>query len=293
MINRRQSKLVRTAQGAFARLWQAKRVGLLIIPYLVLLSWLFSGDGTGDLRPGSLYAVSETPEWKSPDREHWFGTTANGEDLFELSRLAMAASVAVAVVAVVLGSALSLIATMLFFLGFPKSGLVAFESIGRAGFVLPPMVVSAILCGAGRGSLGQTIAGLTLVIAFGLATVISGWLREGMSQFHFEAGLIIGLEKSEITMNRLFPAILRRLPGVMAKLLPVIVLVEMALSFAGLTGDRLSCGVMIAYGQSLIIEAPWMVIYPGVLATIVVMALSFLGWRVSGALKTGNLIPII
>ena len=50
---------------------------------------------------------------------------------------------------------------------------------------------------------------------------------------------------------------------------------------------------MIAYGQSLIIEAPWMVIYPGVLATIVVMALSFLGWRVSGALKTGNLIPII
>jgi ABC-type dipeptide/oligopeptide/nickel transport system permease subunit len=71
-------------------------------------------------------------------------------------------------------------------------------------------------------------------------------------------------------------------------MIPWIMLGEMMLSFLGVTGNRISCGSMIAHGQHLIIEAPWMAVYPGVLASIVVMTLSFLGWRVSSLLRTGE-----
>ncbi len=63
----------------------------------------------------------------------------------------------------------------------------------------------------------------------------------------------------------------------------------MALSFLGFAGDRLSVGTMVARGRTYLIEAPWMAIHPGLFATAVVLVLSFLGWRVSAALRTGPL----
>ena len=103
------------------------------------------------------------------------------------------------------------------------------------------------------------------------------------------AGYILGLSRRGIVRNRILPGVLRRLIGVFATYVPVVVLAEMMLSFLGLTGDRLSCGAMIAYGQGFIIEAPWLAIYPGFMATFVVLVLALLGWRVSSALHTGLL----
>ena len=90
-------------------------------------------------------------------------------------------------------------------------------------------------------------------------------------------------------MRRTIRRVLRRLPGVFAVLVPVAVLAEMSLSYLGFTGERLSVGLMVAHGQAYLIEAPWMAIYPGLLASVVVLALSLLGWRVSAALRTGPL----
>ena len=95
--------------------------------------------------------------------------------------------------------------------------------------------------------------------------------------------------RREIVRNRVLPGVLRRLIGVFATYVPVVVLAEMMLSFLGLAGDGLSCGAMIAYGQGFLIEAPWLSIYPGILATLVVLVLALLGARVSAALGTGVL----
>ena len=161
--------------------------------------------------------------------------------------------------------------------------------VGQSGFLLPSFVVLLVLTGGSGGSLGVAILGLILVIAFHLCPVLTTWFQEGEDGFDIVAGYALGLSRREIVMNRILPKILRRLVGVFATYVPVVVLVEMALSFLGFTGDRLSCGAMIAYGQGLIIEAPWMAIYPGLMATAVVLVLSLLGWRVSSAMRTGPL----
>lgn len=289
MTNRRNSKLIRLLLLFAARVWQMRRVLLLVIPYLVLLSWLFVGGTRMDVRPGEIYEVPGEPAWKKPDNVHWFGTTGNGADLFELSRLAMATSVSVAVVTVSLGISLALLLTMLFVFDPGEKRFELLNAVSRAGFVIPSMVILVILTGGSGGSLGIAILGLIFVIALHLCPVITEWFREGESGFEVIAGYALGLSRREIVIDRILPTVLRRLIGVFATLVPAVVLAEMALSFMGLTGDRLSCGAMIAYGQELIIEAPWMSIYPGIMASLVVMVLTLLGWRVSAALRTGIL----
>lgn len=288
-MNRRNSRILRGLARFFVRLWQMRRVLLLVVPYLLLLGWLFVGGGRMDVRPAELYGIPEEPAWESPDAEHWFGTTGNGADLFELSRLAMATSVSVAVVSVSFGIALALLLSMLFVFDPGERRFKLVRIVGQTGFLVPSMVVLMILTGGTGGSLGVAILGLILVIAFHLCPVLADWFQEGESGFDVVAGYVLGLSRREIVMNRILPKILRRLVGVFAGYVPVVVLVEMTLSFLGLTGDRLSCGAMIAYGQGLIIEAPWMSIYPGLMATFVVFVLALLGWRVSTALRTGPL----
>lgn len=288
-MNRRQSKVFRALGRLVIRLWQMRRVLLLVVPYLLLLGWLFAAGSRMDVRPGELYGVTDEPAWESPDAEHWFGTTGNGADLFELSRLAMATSVSVAVVSVSLGIGLALLLTMLFVFDPGEKRFELLNVTGQTGFLLPSFVVLVILTGGSGGSLGVAIFGLIVVIAFHLCPVLTSWFQEGESGFDIVAAYALGLSRRGIVMNRILPKILRRLIGVFATYVPVVVLVEMALSFLGLTGDRLSCGAMIAYGQGLIIEAPWMAIYPGIMAALVVLVLSLLGWRVSSAVRTGLL----
>jgi peptide/nickel transport system permease protein len=288
-MNRRQSKVFRALGRIVIRLWQMRRVLLLVVPYLLLLGWLFAAGSRMDVRPGELYGVTGEPAWESPDAEHWFGTTGNGADLFELSRLAMATSVSVAVVSVSLGIGLALLLTMLFVFDPGEKRFELLNVAGQTSFLLPSFVVLVILTGGSGGSLGVAIFGLIVVIAFHLCPVLTSWFQEGESGFDIVAAYALGLSRRGIVMNRILPKILRRLIGVFATYVPVVVLVEMALSFLGLTGDRLSCGAMIAYGQGLIIEAPWMAIYPGIMAAVVVLVLSLLGWRVSRAMRTGPL----
>ena len=288
-MNRRNSKVIHLLRLFMARIWQIRRVILLVIPYLFLLSWLFLADSRMDVRPGVIYEVPDVPAWEKPDKAHWFGTTGNGVDLFELSRLAMATSVSVAVVTTSLGIGLALLLTMLFVFDPGERRFDLLNAVSRAGFVMPSMVFLVILTGASGGSLVIAISGLILVIAFHLCPVMAEWFKEGESGFDVVSGYALGLSRREIVINRVLPKVLRRLIGVFASLVPVVVMAEMALSCMGLTGDRLSCGAMIAYGQDLIIEAPWMSIYPGIMASLVVLALTLLGWRVSAALRTGTL----
>lgn len=288
-MNRRPSKLARSLMSCAVQLWRLRRALLLSIPYLLLFGWLFSEGTVRDPRPEEIYGLREAPQWKAPDREHWFGTAANGADLFELSRFAMATSVSVAVVAVTLGIGLALLAVSLFVFDLRETRFDWIDRLSRVGRALPAMAGVAILAGGGGGGLVLVIGAIAAAVALHLCPVLTRWFREGEEGPDLVAARIAGLSRREIVLGRVLPSVLRRLPGVFASLVPAAVLAEMALSFLDFAGGRLSVGTMIARGRAYLIEAPWMTIHPGLLATAVVLALSLLGWRVSAALRTGPL----
>lgn len=289
MVNRRQSKVADGAQRVSAKVWEMRHVLILVLAYLFLFVWLFSEERDADIRPSEILTIPEDPLWEKPDREHWFGTTGDGADLFELSRIAMATTLAISVVISGLGVGLTFLYVMMF--AFDPGGrrFTLLKRIGRLVRTVPAFLIPVVLAGGAGGSLLVTGLALVLLIAFHLAPTVAGWFEEGERGQSILAGYVLGLTRSEIVMNRIVPVVLRKLIGVFARLIPVVALVEMGLSFLGLAGDRLSCGDLVAHGQDVIIEAPWMAVAPGVLATFVIAMLSLLGWFSALALKTGRL----
>lgn len=292
-MNRRQSKVSRNARMLALRLLRMRRAVLLVVPYLLLLGWLFSGSRIADLRAEEIYGVREVPQWTAPDGVHRFGTAANGADLFELSRLAMANSVSFAVVSALAGIALALLVAALSAFERRETGFGWLGRLCRAGTALPSVVLLMVLAGSADRGLLPVFLGLVLVLALHLAPVLARWCREEEDRFDVVAACAAGLPRRQVLLGRVLPSVLLRMPGVFAQCVPMVVLVEMALSFLGFTGARLSVGTMVAFGQAYLIEAPWMTVYPGLLATAVVMALSLLGWQVAATLRSGQLPPVL
>lgn len=289
MANRRRTKFEKWATDALVRTWEIRGVLFLAIPYLALLSWLFLGSSSIDSRPGEIFVVPENPVWAEPDAEHWFGTTGSGIDLFQLTRLAMGTSVAVAVVCSFFGIGFAVLIVSLFAMDPSERRFRPIFVFSRAGFLLPAMVVLVVFAGGSGGSLAAAMFGIVVVSGLYLAPMIAGWFEDASVGNDVLAGFGLGLSRPDMLVGRVLPKVLRRLVGMFAQLIPVVVLVEMSLSFLGFTGDRLGVGTMIAYGQRSIIEAPWLAVCPGILASAVVIVLSFLGWLVSRVTRSGVL----
>lgn len=288
-MNRRKSHLSLFLRRVAIRLSAFHRQLLLPIPYLILCGWLFSGFRFGSPDPAwfdSLFLVPERPGWSAPDHEHWFGTAANGADLFEASRYAMASSVILGLQAISLGGLLALLIPCLFALRSSQNRYRELEFALRIVRPLPFFLILALLLGAWPRS-ETAVWGMGAIVAVLSTSAMTDWLRKREESFELTAARIVGLSRFQILRSRLLPTILPRLAGALALYLPSTILAEMALSFLGFGGHRASVGAMIAQGQEFLIEAPWMTIYPGILATGVVMAFSFLGWRSAATVRTG------
>lgn len=287
MENRRQSKASQHSLTVLARAWETRFVILLALAYLVLFGWLFSAGTDVDIRPSEILVTPGEPLWEMPGDGHWFGTTATGLDLFHLCRIVMGRAVAVAAIASALGLAFAFLAVMLFAFDPGEKRFSLLKSLGRVGVLMPcALILLIVLSGAG-GGITSFVAATALLIALHLSPVMADWFEKGENGHDILSAYVVGLSRSEIVTNRIVPSVIRKLIGVFAMLVPQIVLVEMAVSFLGLGTERLSVGGLIAYGQQVIIEAPWLAIYPGVFASIVTMVLALLGWLTARALKTG------
>ncbi|MCB1203834.1 MAG: hypothetical protein KDN18_06220 [Verrucomicrobiae bacterium] len=292
-MNRRQSQMAHSFRAALVKLWKIRRVIVLAALYLVFFLWLFSGETMGNQRLPEHFELRGAPAWQAPGPGHPFGTAVNGADLYGLTRFALATGVSVAVLAVSLAIGAALLVTSLFVFEDRENRFERLERFCRACGMVPGLSLAAILLAGGGGGRLLEVLGLTAVLVIPLCPVLARWFRESEEDFDLVAARILGLSRRDVVLQRLMPGVLRRLPGVFAVWVPHALLAEMALSFLGLTGERPGVGAMIALGQDYLIEAPWMAIYPGFLAAVVVMILSFLGWRVSAALRTGPLPPVM
>lgn len=287
--NRRSSRIEKGFSEVLARLWQGRYALGLAVAYGLLFAWLFSGTGDAlDGRPEDFRSIPTRPQWDPPDPVHRFGTTADGTDLYVLSRAAMARTSAIAVVVSAVGVMLGLLLTLLF---AGEGADRAFRKLGgsfRRGFDLllggsrmysavPMMVILCILLGGSGGSPLVTVLSFSLVIALYTCPIVVRWFEEEEARPDRVAATVLGLPSARVMRNRSIPLVAGRLVGLAAILLPGVILAEMSLSFLGFTGGALSCGTIIASGRESLLEAPWVTIYPGIFAGLVVAALSFLG----------------
>lgn len=224
----------------------------------------------------------------APSLEHPFGTDNLGRDQLARNmfggRISLAVGVAAMLVAMILGSLIGAIAGY-----YPRldGPLMRFTDMMLAMPILPLLLVIILLFrDTLRAAFGPE-TGIFLLIVFVIG--ILGWMPTSrvvraqvlsVKEKEFvEAAISVGTSQHIVLAKHVFPNVLS--PIIVAATLSVAsaILTESALSFLGLgfPSDVPTWGRLLFDGKDFLIFTPWVVIWPGLFISLVVLGINFMG----------------
>lgn len=250
-------------------------VALAVIAVLVLLALAAPA-----LNPNSVEALDWSQVATGPGvvHAHWFGTDRLGRDLFvrtfEGARTSMAVGLVAGAASLTLGLGFGTIAGYLggradYFMmrvieilsGLPLVFFVIFLTVilGRNGYVLYTSLVA--------------ISWLTM------ARIVRGQTLSIRRREFIEAAVASGGSPARVIMKHIVPNVLGPVAVYATLMVPQIILFESFLSFLGLGTQEphASLGTLIAEGAGEIEAAPWILLAPGILLALLLVALNVLG----------------
>ncbi len=130
---------------------------------------------------------------------------------------------------------------------------------------------------------GQNI--ILLFVALGaiqwltMARIVRGQVISLKGQEFVEAARTIGVSNRAIIFRHLIPNALGPIIVYATLTVPAVMLEEAFLSFLGLgvQAPQTSWGALISDGRQVMADAPWLILYPGAVLAITLLALNFLG----------------
>ncbi|MFV0306707.1 MAG: ABC transporter permease [Desertimonas sp.] len=209
---------------------------------------------------------------------HWLGTDELGRDT--LSRLIVATRIAVRAAAQSVGIAI--------LLGVPP-GLVAGYFSGWVDLVImricetvqsfPGIVLAISFVGIRGPSLSNAMTAVGIIFAPNFLRIVRASVLEVREETYVEASRSIGTPAIRILWSRILPNVLPPLLVQISLAAGFSLLAEASLSFLGL-GVQLpqaSWGSMLGNGYRFLSRQAWMIVFPGVLIALNVLAFNVLG----------------
>jgi oligopeptide transport system permease protein len=247
--------------------------GLVILIIMVVVALL-----TPWIAPYS-YEVQDLDLGASPpSAAHWLGTDTFGRDLLTRvmygGRVSLAVGFIATTVALVIGVFWGAIA------GYAGGRTDAFMMrLVDILYALPFMIFIILLMVV----FGRSI--LLLFLAIGcvewltMARIVRGQVLSLRQQEFVEAAVAMGLSPLTIIIRHIIPNILGPIIVYVTLTIPSVMLLEAFLSFLGLgiQPPQSSWGLLISYGVETMEEYPWLLLYPGLVLSITLFSLNFLG----------------
>lgn len=218
-------------------------------------------------------AQLQPPSW-----EHPFGTDQFGRDL--LSRVLAGAGVslfaatATVLVALVFGTVLGALAG--FFGGWVDRGIgIITETLMAFPGLLLALGIMTVL-GAGIGPL---VMALGLAFSPSFIRVTRALVFSLKEKEFVEASRALGNGRSYTLARHILPNCISSLSVLCTTILALALLAESALSFLGLgvQPPAPSWGGMLADGRGVMVQAPWMVVFPGLAIFSALLGINLLG----------------
>lgn len=215
---------------------------------------------------------------ESPSAKHVMGTDLLGRDVFTRiaygARVSLAVAVIVQLVSVVIGTAIGLLAG--YYGGWLDDAISALTTVVQA---FPGLLFAIAVMAVLGPSLYNVFIALALVSWPTVARLVRGETMSLKEQLYVEGARAVGAPDAYIVLRHVLPNCLGPIIVVTTLGLGSVVLSEATLSFLGLgiQPPMPSWGSMLAESRNRVMDAPWLMIFPGLAIFVTVLAFNFLG----------------
>lgn len=223
-----------------------------------------------------------------PSLQHPFGTDDLGRDLFARNlyggRISLAVGISAMLIAMTFGSAVGLVAG---FIPRLDNLLMRFTDMMFALPQLPLLlVISSLLQESLRRSLGQELGAFLLVVAvigmFGwmpTSRIVRGSVLSIKRKEYVEAAVNVGVSDNSIMVRHILPNVFGAIIVAATLEIAAAILTESTLSFLGLgfPSDVPTWGRLLYEGKDYLTTMPWMAFFPGLLISLTILAINFMG----------------
>ncbi|WP_062061865.1 ABC transporter permease [Cellvibrio sp. OA-2007] len=262
-------------QDAFARLRKNKMAmaSLLILLLIIVVSLL-----TPWIAPYSYEEQNLDLGASAPSAAHWLGTDVLGRD--QLTRIMYGSRISLMVGFIATAVALTIGVLWGSVAGFVGGRVDAIMMrIVDALYALPFTIFIILLSVIFGSSLLLLFLAIGAVEWLTMARIVRGQVLTIKRQEFVEAAISMGLSPWRIISRHLIPNVLGPVIVYTTLTIPSVILLESFLSFLGLgvQPPASSWGSLISDGVETMEEYPWLLIFPGLVLTITLFSLNFLG----------------
>lgn len=277
-------------ESNFKRAWRRYRanklavIALAIVVLLALIA-LFAPQISKYITEVGPDKQSLLHNFEGASPEHWLGTDEYGRDV--LTRLVYGLRVSLMVaglatlVTVIVGTLVGLVAA--FYGGWVDQVLMRFVDVMLAIPAMSLLLLLGAMFTVGPAALAVMIA---LIAWYPLARLVRSETLAVRRKEYVEAALTIGAPPSRILGRHLLPNVLHLVIIYATGAIPGFLLTEAGLSFLGL-GVRPptpSLGTMLNGSTQYLYKRPELILYPGVIITIIALTVTIVGNALRDAL---------
>lgn len=213
-----------------------------------------------------------------PSAEHWFGTDQSGRDVYSRVVHGAGRSVGIGLLATVLALVIGVAAGSLSAVAPRLVDAAAMRVVdvllAFPEFLVALLVVAVLGPGAVNVAIAVTIAAVPVYVRLARAQTRSLAAAE-----HVEAARLIGVPAAVVHVRHVLPGVLGAVSVLATIGIGTSILAAAGLSFLGLgpTEPTPEWGLMLSAGRNLLLQAPWVAVFPGLAITATVVSVSVIG----------------
>jgi oligopeptide transport system permease protein len=238
-----------------------------------VLAVTLDADLTGTRQDVDLGAVA-------PSLEHWMGTDALGRDMLVRTMLGGRIAILVGLVATLVAVAIGVVwgAVAAYTGGKVDEIMMRFVDVMYAFPTVVFVIVLMSVMGE-RGNIYLLFALIGGISWLTMARIVRGQVLSLRQREFVEAARSLGASSARIVFRHIIPNTLGPVVVYATLSIPSVMLTEAFLSFLGLgvQAPDASWGTLVTEGSSQLQAAPWTLIGPGLVMSLTIFSLNFLG----------------
>jgi peptide/nickel transport system permease protein len=246
----------------------AAAILLLLVTINVLAPWL---------APHDPLTMDPLLRLKGPSDTYMLGTDNFGRDILSRvligGRLSLLIGIATAVVAVVLGLLIGLIA------GFFRAADAVIMRMMDALMAIPSILLAIALVALNGPSVGSVIAAITIPEIPRVVRLVRAVVLSAREEPYVEAAIALGSSMPKILLRHLVPNTLAPLIVQGTYILASGILTEAVLSFlgAGVSTETPTWGNIMAEGRMFFRIKPELILFPGLMLSFCILSINLVG----------------